>query len=174
LAIDLASRFNGEIINADAMQTYKGLPVTTNQVQPHEMNGIPHHLIAVNSIEQEPWQVGLFRRECLKTIRDIRSRGKLPVLVGGTHYYTQAVLFNEQLVDYRGLEDAEAQPQEGERPLDAAAQERFKILDKSDQEILEKLREVDPVMASRWHPNEDRKIRRSLEIYLQTGRRASE
>lgn len=157
------------------MQTYRGLPITTNQVQPHEMNGIPHHLIAINSIEQEPWQVGVFRRECLKTIREIRSRGKLPVLVGGTHYYTQAVLFNEPLVDSRAEEDAEAaQPKEGDRPTDAAEQERFEILDRSPAEILERLREVDPVMASRWHPNEDRKIRRSLEIYLQTGRRASE
>ncbi|KAI5300710.1 hypothetical protein KEM56_002249 [Ascosphaera pollenicola] len=176
LAVDLASRFNGEIINADVMQTYRGLPITTNQVQPHEMNGIPHHLIAINSLEQEPWQVGMFRRECLKTIKEIRSRGNLPVLVGGTHYYTQAVLFNEPLVDTRGTEDAPeaAHPKEGERPLDAAERERFDILDRSPAEVLDKLREVDPVMASRWHPNEDRKIRRSLEIYLQTGRRASD
>ncbi|KAI5293752.1 hypothetical protein KEM52_005264 [Ascosphaera acerosa] len=181
LAVDLASRFNGEIINADAMQLYRGLPIITNQVQPHEMGGVPHHLLAINSIEDETWQVGVFRRECLRVIAEIRSRGKVPVLVGGTHYYAQAVLFNEPLVDTRGSEggvgksaEAGQTPREGERPADDTARDRFAILERPTAEILSELRKVDPVMASRWHPNEDRKIRRSLEIYLQTGRRASD
>ncbi|KAI5304875.1 hypothetical protein KEM55_009234, partial [Ascosphaera atra] len=173
LAVDLASRFNGEVINADAMQTYRGLPITTNQITREEMNGVPHHLIALNSLEQEPWQVGVFRRECLKVIKEIRSRGKTPVLVGGTHYYAQAVLFNEPLVDTRSSEDITNHPQEGQRPSNQSEQEKFAILDETPSKILAKLREIDPTMAERWHPNEDRKIRRSLEIYLQTGRPAS-
>lgn len=155
--MELATRFNGEVINADAMQTYRGLPITTNQIRPEEMNGIRHHLISINNLDEEAWHVVRFQRECLKVIQEIRRRGNLPILVGGTHYYVQAVLFNNESLS------------EVEEP-----EEKHEILEASPQEMLEKLRQVDPVMAARWHPNESRKIRRSLQIYLQTGRRASD
>ena len=164
--MDLASRFNGEIINGDAMQMYKGLPIITNQIPMAERSGVPHHLISSIDLDQETWTITRFKRETLKLIKDIRSRGKLPVLVGGTHYYTRAVLFHQMLV---AEDDWESEP-----PLDPSQSEKFAVLNGSDEEILQRLREVDPEMAARWHPNETRKIRRSLEIYLQTGRKASE
>ncbi|KAG0160431.1 hypothetical protein PDIDSM_7960 [Penicillium digitatum] len=108
LAVDLASRFNGEIINGDAMQMYCGLPIITNQIPIDERNGIPHHLLSCIDLDAEAWRIGLFKREALRVIDDIRTRGKVPILVGGTHYYTQAVLFKEQLVG-EGVDD------EGER-----------------------------------------------------------
>lgn len=167
LAVDLASRFNGEIINGDAMQMYRGLPIITNQIPVEERNGIPHHLIGCIGLEKEPWRVGIFKKECLRLIKDIHSRGKLPILVGGTHYYTQTVLFKDQLVD---REEAGS----GSELDDSESSEKWPILNAPTDVLLQKLREVDPSMASRWHPNETRKIRRSLEIYFQTGRPASE
>lgn len=170
LAVDLASRFNGEIINGDAMQMYRGLPIITNQIPFDERNGIPHHLLSCIDLDAEAWRVGLFKREALRLMDDIRSRGKLPILVGGTHYYTQAVLFKDQLVG-EGVDD------EGEREQItefSSTSKQWPILDESPEILLEKLREVDPVMAARWHPKDGRKIRRSLEIFFQTGRPASE
>jgi tRNA dimethylallyltransferase len=168
--VDLASRFNGEIINGDAMQMYRGLPIITNQIPIDERNGIAHHLLSCIDLDAEAWRVGNFKHEALRLIDDIRSRGKLPILVGGTHYYTQAVLFKDQLV-------GEGADEEGD--LEAATEvkstsEKWPILDAEPEIMLEKLREVDPVMAARWHPRDGRKIRRSLEIYLKTGRPASE
>ncbi|KAJ5204034.1 uncharacterized protein N7498_004913 [Penicillium cinerascens] len=170
LAVDLASRFNGEIINGDAMQMYRGLPIITNQIPVEERNGIPHHLLSCVDLEAEAWRIGRFKKEALRLIDDIRSRGKLPILVGGTHYYTQAVLFKDQLVG-EGSDDEDGPEPFQELP---STSDKWPILESSPEVLMEKLREVDPVMAERWHPKDARKIRRSLEIYFQTGRRASE
>ncbi|EAL85532.1 tRNA dimethylallyltransferase, mitochondrial [Aspergillus fumigatus] len=172
LAVDLATRFNGEIINGDAMQMYRGLPIITNQIPFEERNGIPHHLISCVDFEEEPWRIGHFKRECLRLIKDIHSRGKLPILVGGTHYYTQTVLFKDQLVEeslFSG-DDDDAHFHKETKPTSA----KWPILDAPPDVVFQKLKEVDPVIASRWHPNDVRKIRRSLEIYFQTGKPASE
>jgi tRNA dimethylallyltransferase len=163
LAIELALRFNGEIINGDAMQMYKGLPIITNKVSEDEKQNIPHHILDRIGLEEQPWTVSNFRREAHKTIRQIHSRGRLPILVGGTHYYTKAVLFNDYLL---GGEDAFSGSEEDSR-------EKFPILEAPTSEILAKLREVDPGIANRWHPLDRRKIQRSLEIWLQTGKTAS-
>lgn len=149
------------------MQMYKGLPITTNQIPVEEREGIPHHLLACISLDQEAWKIPQFQRRSLDIIEEIRSRGKLPILVGGTHYYTQSVLFHQQLVG-DGSEDTD-------QLFDEAAEiEKWPILGAPVEEMLQNLREVDPVMAERWHPKERRKIRRSLQIFLQTGRPASE
>jgi tRNA dimethylallyltransferase len=175
LAVDLATRFNGEIINGDAMQMYQGLPIITNKIPLQERNGILHHLIDFVGLEEEPWRISKFKKESLRLIKDIHSRGKLPILVGGTHYYLHWVLFNDVLVEEDSMN--------GEGRLDAqydddtersATTEDWSILDAPVEVMLDKLREVDPIMAARWHPNETRKIRRSLQIYLKSGKRASE
>ncbi|TEA22011.1 tRNA dimethylallyltransferase [Colletotrichum sidae] len=163
LAIELATRFSGEIVNADAMQMYKGLPIITNKVTVEERRGIPHHLLDHIGLDQPPWIIEDFKREAYNVIREIRSRGNLPIVVGGTHYYTNALLFEDTIIQ---AEDAEHK----EEPDEAA----FPILGEPTDVILAKLREVDPVMADRWHPNDRRKISRSLQIYLQHGRPASE
>ncbi|KAH8878726.1 tRNA isopentenyltransferase [Thozetella sp. PMI_491] len=167
LAVDLATRFDGEIINADAMQMYKGLPIITNKISLEEQRGIPHHLFDSIGLEEEPWFVGHFQHEASRTIREIRSRGKLPIVVGGTHYYTTGLLFEDRLVQEGPSCPALGEPDEntgGEHPM----------LEASPEEMLAKLREVDPVMAEKWHPRDARKIRRSLEIFYRTGRPASE
>ncbi|KAJ8109066.1 hypothetical protein OPT61_g7726 [Boeremia exigua] len=161
LAVEIARKFDGEIINGDAMQLYHGLPVITNKITTEETKGVPHHLLGCIGLEQETWTVGKFVSNALGVIDEIRSRGKLPILVGGTHYYTQSLLFKDALSEEPALELNENS-------------EQFPILNEPTSVILEKLREVDPVMADRWHPNESRKIQRSLEIYLRTGKPASQ
>jgi tRNA dimethylallyltransferase len=140
----------------------------------HEREGIPHHLIDFIGLEEESWRIGQFKKECLRAIQDIHSRGKIPVLVGGTSYYVQSVLFNDALVG-EGAEDVLSDDKQPERQKSTKrTSEEWAILDAPVETMMEKLRDVDPIMANRWHINEGRKIRRSLEIYLETGRRASE
>ncbi|RCI11760.1 hypothetical protein L249_7678 [Ophiocordyceps polyrhachis-furcata BCC 54312] len=165
LAVDLASRFDGEIINADAMQLYKGLPILTNKMNPSARRGIPHHLLGHIPPLSPPWNVDVFRREASLVLEDIRSRGKLPILVGGTHYYLDALLFPDVVLDSLDQRDGnnhhhDHHPHHG-------------LLDEPTHILLAELRKCDPAMAERWHPNDRRKILRSLEIFLNTGRTAT-
>ncbi|KAK8151233.1 IPP transferase-domain-containing protein, partial [Phyllosticta citrichinensis] len=166
LAVELARRFNGEIINADAMQLYHGLPIITNKITQEEMKGIPHHLLGSIDFDQDTWTVVEFVKKAMTIMAEIRARGRLPVLVGGTNYYVRSLLFKESLIediDASGAEDG----------FDGESKE-FPILDERTEVLLAKLRELDPVMADRWHPRDRRKIRRSLQICLRTGRPASQ
>jgi tRNA dimethylallyltransferase len=168
--VELASRFNGEIINGDAMQMYDGLPIITNKITLEEQNSIPHHLLGFVALDEEPWRVGLFQKRASQIIREIRSRGRLPILVGGTHYYTQSLLIQDSLVAKPAIEEE----QESVELSNQEISKKFPILDGPTETMIERLKEVDPVMADRWHPNDRRKIRRSLEIFLRTGKRASD
>lgn len=148
------------------MQLYAGLPIITNKITPSEQQGIPHHLLGCIGLQEQTWVVGTFVRHALRTIEEIRSRGRLPILVGGTHYYTQSLLFRDQL--------AEKVEEQAQREFVEDMSERWPILKQPTDVLLEELKKVDPVMAERWHPNDRRKIQRSLEIFLQTGKRSSE
>jgi tRNA dimethylallyltransferase len=154
---------------------YKGLPIITNKISQQEQRGIPHHLLDNIGLEEETWVVGRFKREASRIIRDIRSRGKLPIVVGGTHYYINGLLFDNGVIDEASVkkDDVGSKQDEDGKP-DEDGKSRFPVLNASTEEILKELRKVDPVMADRWHPNDRRKISRSLEIYLTTGRRASD
>jgi tRNA dimethylallyltransferase len=161
LAIELARRFDGEVINGDAMQLYDGLPVITNKVTKEEMEGVPHHLLGCIGLNEPTWTVTEFVSQARAVIDDVRSRGKLPILVGGTHYYTQSLLFQEGLASDVKFDENDFETSEME------------ILKQPTSVILEELRKVDPIMANRWHPNDRRKIQRSLQIWLKTGMPAS-
>ncbi|KAH7318160.1 IPP transferase-domain-containing protein [Stachybotrys elegans] len=158
LAVELATRFRGEIINADAMQLYDGMPIITNKMTSDEQRGIPHHLLGHIALDQLPWAVDDYKREANKVIREIRSRGNLPILVGGTQYYVDPLLFKDVILD----------------EVQFDKEQSFPILEEPTEILLQELKKVDPVMAERWHPKDRRKIQRSLEIYLQTGKPASE
>ena len=149
------------------MQLYAGLPVITNKVTLEEQKGIAHHLLGCIGLKEQPWVVGTFVERALQVIEEIRSRGRLPILVGGTHYYTQSLLFHDRLAtnvnsdDEKLLQTSEVKTEHPE-------------LEQPTKVLFEELRRVDPVMAGRWHPNDRRKIQRSLEIFLKTGERASD
>ncbi|ODA79119.1 hypothetical protein RJ55_04710 [Drechmeria coniospora] len=159
LAVELATRFGGEIINADAMQLYRGLPVLTNKLPVPERRGIPHHLLGHIAADEAPWDVDDFKREATKAMAEIRARGNLPILVGGTQYYVDSLLFADVILDGVQCE---------------APSGTFPFLDSPTETLLSELQRCDPVMAERWHPNDRRKIQRSLEIFLQTGKPASQ
>ena len=143
---------------------YDGLPITTNKISLEDRKGIPHHLLGCVKLDEKPWTVQQFRNQATVIIEGIRSRNKLPILVGGTHYYTQSLLFKDAVLTEAEIEHVDQEEQE----------RRWPILDASAEDMLEELRRVDPIMAQRWHPKERRKIRRSLEIWLTTGRKASD
>lgn len=178
LAVDLALAFNGEVINGDAMQLYRGLPIVTNKITSAEQCGIPHHLLGCIELDEEPWRVGQFKKKAEETIEEIRARGKLPVLVGGTHYYTQSLLFKGSSIESGS--EGEGEGEGGGKDSTAGGLSRdeinacFPILEGPTEEIYQKLQEVDPAMAERWHPKDRRRIQRSLEIFLTSGKRASD
>lgn len=162
--MSLAEHFNGEIINGDCIQMYDGLPIATNKMPIEERKSIPHHLLGGIPLRDRPWQVAKFRQNAINVVEDIHSRGKLPILVGGTHYYMQALLFRNAILGGIMHDIVPGQSLKHTWPILAASKE----------EMLEELRKVDPIMAARWHPNDQRKIKRSLEIYLTTGNKASD
>ena len=164
LGVSLAQQFNGEIINGDALQMYEGLPITTNKLPLEERKGIPHHLLDCVKLGEESWTVKQYLERATAVIKDITMRRRLPILVGGTHYYTQSLLFGDALVEEGETDDT---------PTEKPAQD-WRLLDASAEEMLKELRKVDPEMAMQWHPRDRRKIRRSLEIWLKTGKKASE
>ncbi|KAG8532038.1 uncharacterized protein KY384_003675 [Bacidia gigantensis] len=99
LAVSLARHYNGEIINGDALQIYKGLPITTNKISESEQEGIPHHLLGSIGLEEEPWTVKQFLKKAQDAIEAIRLKGKLPIVVGGTQYYVQSLLVPNAVVE---------------------------------------------------------------------------
>ena len=96
LSIELAKRLNGEIINADAMQVYKGLNIGTAKVTEEEKENIPHHLFDIKEVEEE-YSIYNYQKDCRKVIDDILRRNKIPILVGGTSLYIKAALYNYKL-----------------------------------------------------------------------------
>lgn len=151
LAIDLASHFTGvEVINADSMQVYDGLDVLTNKVPLSERKGVPHHLLGTVDASME-FTSKDFRDQAVPIIDDISSRGCLPVVVGGTNYYIQA------LVSPFLFDDMEEGTSIGPRGnVDLAASHAC-------------LKDIDPVAANRIHPNDHRKINRYLELHASSG-----
>ncbi|XP_020423128.1 tRNA dimethylallyltransferase 2 isoform X2 [Prunus persica] len=165
LAIDLASYFPIEVINADSMQVYNGLDVLTNKVPLHEQKGVPHHLLGTVSPNVE-FTAKDFRDFSIPLIDDILSRNCLPVIVGGTNYYIQALVSPFLLDDT--VEDMDEsyigdQPGDGEPQADLVAE-----VDSSSYNY-DHLKGIDPIAANRIHPNNHRKISQYLSLYAHHG-----
>ena len=160
LSIELAKKFNGEIISGDSMQIYKGMDIGTAKITQEEMEGIPHHLIDIKEPD-ESFSTAEFQELVRKKIDEISSRGKMPMIVGGTGLYIQSVIF-----DYH-FTDAPSDPS-FRRSLEQAAEA-------NGQEFLHgKLKDADPESAARIHPNNVRRVIRALEIIHCTGKTAGE
>ena len=150
LSIKLAHEADGEIISADSMQVYRTMDIGTAKIKPSEMDGIPHHLIDIIEPEDE-WNVSLFAEHAKKAVNDIYSRGKVPVLVGGTGFYIQALLYDVEFSEEDDNEIRKRLTKESTR-LGAHA-------------LHERLKEIDPVSAEIIHENNVKRVIRALEFY---------
>ena len=155
MAVALARRFGGEVVSVDSMQIYRGMTVGTAAPTAEEMEGVPHHMIAVAD-PAEQWSAARFCQAADACIQDILSRGKLPVLAGGTGLYLDALI--------RG-DDFAPGSQGGEVRLRLQRELR----EQGPEALLERLRTVDPETAGRLHLRDEKRILRALEIYEQTG-----
>ncbi|KAK4607691.1 hypothetical protein RGQ29_001495 [Quercus rubra] len=165
LAIDLATHFPIEIINADSMQVYQGLDVLTNKVSLNEQKGVPHHLLGTISPNLE-FTAKDFRDSVIPLINDILLRNCMPVIVGGTNYYIQA------LVSAFLLDDSAEDMDEGCLSGPLGDEQTDKELDfgrDSSDYSYDNLKDIDPVAANRIHPNNHRKISQYLNLYSRSG-----
>lgn len=156
------------------MQVYKGLDNITNKHPIEERENIPHHLLGHVGWDEE-YSVQQFEKEALAVIDDIHSRGKLPILVGGTHYYNQAVMFRNATLSTTptAMNDLDG-PSKNQKTTAELTDEQKETLDGPTHVVLEKLKEIDPIVAEKFHPNDSRRIRRALEIFYTTSQKPSE
>lgn len=159
-SIGLAKALNGEIISGDSMQIFKGLDIGTAKISRAEMDGVPHHLIDI----KEPWEnfsAAEFKRLADEAIQEIHSRGKLPIIVGGTGFYINGVLYEYHF--------GEADTDEAYR----AEVEQYLRINGNDA-LWQLLLEKDPASAERLHANDTKRVMRALEVLHVTGVPASE
>lgn len=145
------------------MQVYKQAPLITNKHPIEEREGIPHHVMDHVNWGEE-YFIHRFSEEANAAIQDIHSRGKVPIIIGGTHYYLQKLLFKNKT----------AGEKESTAKLRELTHSEKDLLNGPVEEIFKKLQEVDPVIAGKFHPQDQRKLMRALEIYLTTGQKASD
>lgn len=160
LSIELAKRLDGEIISADSMQIYKGMDIATAKPTKAEMQGIPHHMLGILAPET-PYSVAQYCADAGACIRQVASRGKLPILVGGTGLYIDHLLENTQFI---------------ETPTDFALREQLNARYETEggEAMLHALAAFDPETAARLHPNNKKRILRAFEVYALTGQTMSE
>jgi tRNA dimethylallyltransferase len=154
-SVELAKAINGEIISGDSMQIYKGLDIGTAKVTIDERDGIPHHLIDIKH-PTEPYSVAEFQQNAKELIFEINSRGKIPIIAGGTGLYIRSITHKYEFSEAKKNKDL-----------------REKLQEKADQfgsEALHaELKAVDPIRAAEVHPNNVHRVIRSLEIFYETG-----
>lgn len=156
LSIELAKRLNGEIISADSMQIYKYMDIGSAKVSKEEMNGVVHHLIDVVD-PSENFSVADYKEQGEKAIKEIISRGKLPIIVGGTGLYINSLTCNMNFTEAE-------KDEEYRKDLDKLANEH------GNNYIHEMLKDIDPISYKEIHANNRKRIIRALEVYKLTGK----
>ena len=155
LSIKLAKKYNGEIINGDSMQVYQGLDIGTAKITVEEMEGVPHHLLSFKE-PTEAFSVADYQRLVRAKIAEIRAQGKLPIIVGGSGLYVQAVLYDFQFTE--------------EQVDEVARKAYYDELKKLGPEAMHaKLKQLDPQTAESIHPNNTRRVIRALEMIELSG-----
>ncbi|GLC87278.1 tRNA (adenosine(37)-N6)-dimethylallyltransferase MiaA [Lysinibacillus piscis] len=155
LSIELAKKLNGEIINGDSMQIYKGLDIGTAKITQEEMQGVPHHLLSFKE-PTESFSVADYQVLVREKMAEIRQRGKLPIIVGGSGLYVQAVLYDFRFTD--------------EKVDEQARQTYYEELAQLGPEAMHaKLMALDPKTAATIHPNNTRRVIRALEMVELSG-----
>ena len=160
MGVLLARRYDGEVVSVDSMQIYRGMTIGTAAPTPEETEGIPHHMVAVAD-PAEKWSVARFTEAADACIQDILRRGKLPILVGGTGLYLDAII--------SGLTFAPGEAGGAVRKELEAQLARDGIAP-----LWEALQQVDPESAARLHIADEKRILRALEVYRETGCTISE
>jgi len=160
LSVELAKSINGEIISADSMQVYRRMNIGTAKVTESEKEGISHHLIDI----LEPWEdfnVVSFQTFASQAVRQIRERGRIPILVGGTGFYIQALLYG---IDFT------------ENEADLMLRSRLEAESDKDggRSLYQYLQTIDPAAAEAIHPNNRKRVIRAVEFYELTGQRISD
>lgn len=180
LSIELSRQFNGEIISADSMQVYKGLNIATAKATIDEQSQAPHHMLDIAS-PNEPFFVTHFRDLALPIIDNLLQNSKVPIIVGGTNYYIESVLWQNLIpsdIKKRKLEDYAMPLLEGfDKEVKDFINEptMIAVMDKMEStQLYEYLKVIDPQTAYKLHPNNKRKIMRAIEAFKDYGRRLSE
>ena len=156
MGIALAKRYDGEVVSVDSMQIYRGMTIGTAAPTEEEMEGVPHHMVAVAE-PTENWSAARYAAAAIPVVDDILARGRLPILVGGTGLWLDAVVKGHGFA--AGHAGGEARKvlqrrleQEGMEPL------------------WQELERIDPEAAKRLHPADEKRVLRALEVYLETGK----
>lgn len=160
LSIEIAKRFNGEIISGDSMQIYKGMDIGTAKIKEDEKQGIPHYMIDIKNPD-ESFTVVDFQSYVQQYISEITQRKKIPILVGGSGLYIQAALFNYNFA-------------RSKRSQKITKQLEKEIEHYGIEPLYQRLIKIDPKQADKIHPNNHRRVIRALEIYETTGLTMSE
>ena len=156
MGIALAKRYNGEVVSVDSMQIYRGMTIGTAAPTQEEMDGVPHHMVAVAE-PTENWSAARYAAAAIPVVDDILSRGKLPILVGGTGLWLDAVVKGHGFA--AGHAGGEARKELQQR------------LEREGMEPLwQELERIDPEAAKRLHPADEKRVLRALEVYLETGK----
>ncbi len=155
ISVKLAKAIDGAIISADSMQVYRGMDIGSAKVTPEEMDGIRHYLIDVLEPDEE-FHVVKFQQMAKAAIEEIYSMGKIPILVGGTGFYIQSVLYD---IDFTSQQEDTAYRESLERIA----------LTEGNHVLHERLQRVDPVSAEKIHANNVKRVIRALEFYEKTG-----
>ena len=159
VSISLATRLDAEIVSADSIQVYRGLDIGSAKPSLEERQGIRHHLLDIADVSEAKFSVAEFRHLADQCIADITARHRLPLVVGGTGLYVNALTYPLQFTSVPGDEAIRAllQAEEREKP----------------GSLYHRLQEIDPATANRLHPNDSKRIVRALEVYEASGRTLS-
>lgn len=155
VSLDIAERMNAEIVSADSIQIYRGLDIGSAKPSIAERRGIPHHLMDEVDVDDTSFNVSVFRERAVAAIYDIASRGKTPLVVGGTGLYINSLIFP--------LDFSKAEP-------DFERRNELLAIEQTEKGRLHSmLAQVDPVSAERLHANDVKRIIRALEVFEKTG-----
>ena len=155
LSVRLAKEFGGEIVSADSMQIYRGIHIASAAPDEEEKCGVPHHMLEFLEPENE-FSVADYTKAARKIIKDINSRGRLPIVVGGTGLYINALADNTAFIT-----------EKADGMLRDRLEKRFDSI--GGMAMLKELEAIDPVSAAKLHPNDRKRIVRALEVYSLTG-----
>lgn len=155
LAIEIAKKIGGEIVSADSMQIYRTMDIATAKPTAFEQSEVKHHLIDIVNPDEE-FSVATFKEKALEAMRDIVSRGKIPVVAGGTGFYVDTLVNNTEFLDF------------DKSDIRKSLEETLR--EKGIEALYEKLGEVDPESYKRLHINDTKRILRALEVYYATGK----